>query len=294
MGCAGPPFAGRPTMPRFPVFSPAEIQSFRDAIDRHREPGSYEPGKWSVSPLNRRPEIVGAFPAKVVLRDIALRTTDQMPGVVLAPEARLRFMGAIAEAGVPSIQLGAFGRSRTLEQVKSEVDLVKGINPKCEIVYGGVRNRSDMEFAAQAGIDSVQFWAAPYVEAAPMYSGQGVYQKAWRGEDWREVELPRSAEEQLAGALEIVRWGNELGVRASAGINQIAFAPESYVESFCKAMHAAKAPEIVLYDGSSGMGPESYEHMVRLARRHAPAAVIGVHTHNMHGLAVASALASAR
>jgi isopropylmalate/homocitrate/citramalate synthase len=59
-------------------------------------------------------------------------------------------------------------------------------------------------------------------------------------------------------------------------------------------MQEAGAPEIVLYDGSSGMGPEGYAHMVRLAREHAPDARIGVHTHNMFDLAVACALASAR
>lgn len=282
------------SVPKFPVFSPADVQSFRDAINRHREPGSYVPGKWSVSPLNRRADVVGSFPKKVILRDIALRTTDQMPGVVLTPEARLRFMKAVVEARVPSIQIGAFGRGRTFEEVKAEVDLIRGINPKCEISYGGVRNRDDMEFAAKVGIDSVQFWAAPYVEASPMYAGQGVYQKAWRGEDWRDVQLPRSTEEQLKDALEIVTWGRELGVAASAGLNQIAFAPESYVQMFCTAMGEAGAAEIMLYDGSSGMGPESYEHMVRLAKKHAPKSLIGVHTHNMHDLAVACALASVR
>jgi isopropylmalate/homocitrate/citramalate synthase len=281
-------------MPRLPVFSRDELQSFRAAINKYREPGSYNPGKWSVSPLNRRPEIAGTFGHKIVLRDIALRTTDQMPGVVLAPEDRLRFMRAIAEAGVPSIQIGAFGRNRGAEEVGAEVSLIKSINPNCEVVYGGVRHRGDMEFAAQVGIDSVQFWAAPYVEAAPMYSGQGVYQKAWRDEDWHEVPLPRTSEEQLEGAVQIVAWARAVGVRASAGLNQISFASESYVEMFATAMHQAGAEEIVLYDGSSGMGPEGYAHMVALTKTHAPKAVIGVHTHNMFDLAVACALSSAR
>lgn len=281
-------------MPRFPVFSASELQSFRAAIDKYREPGSYSPGRWSVSPLNRRAEIAGTFPKKVVLRDIALRTTDQMPGVVLPPEDRLRFMRAVAETGVPSVQIGAFGRNRSIEEVRAEVRLIKSINPACEVVYGGVRNRGDLEFAAKVGIDSVQFWAAPYVEAAPMYSGQGVYQKAWKDEDWREVPLPRTSEEQLEGAIQIVTWGRELGVRTSAGLNQVSFATEHYVEMFSKAMHEANAPEIVLYDGSSGMGPEGYEHMVALTRKHAPSTVVGVHTHNMFDLAVACALSSAR
>ena len=75
-------------MPRYPVFTPQEISVFRKAIDAYRAPGAYEPGKWSVSPLNRRPEIVGTMPGKIVLRDIAVRTTEQMPEVVLPAAER--------------------------------------------------------------------------------------------------------------------------------------------------------------------------------------------------------------
>jgi isopropylmalate/homocitrate/citramalate synthase len=280
-------------MPKFPVFSTSEAAAFQHAINRYRAPGAYEPGKWSVSPLARRPEVAGRFPERIVLRDIALRTTDQMPGVVLSPQDRLRFMRAIAETGVPSLLIGVCGR-RGAEEVRAEVDLIKSINPDCEIAYGGLRNRGDLEFAARVGIDIVQFWAAPYVEAAPMYSGLGVYQKAWQDQDWKDVKVPMTQEAQIAAAREFVQWGREIGVKTSAGINQLSFATESYVESFCRTMHAAGAPEIVLYDGGSGMSPEGYEHMVRIARRNAPEAVIGVHTHNMFDLAIACAVAAAR
>jgi 2-isopropylmalate synthase len=280
-------------MPRFPVFSATETETFRRAIDRYRAPGSYEPGKWSVSPLNRRPDVVGEFPRRVVLRDIALRTTDQMPGVVLSPESRLRFTRAITEAQVPSLLIGVFGR-RSVDEVRAEVELIRSINPDCEICYGGLRHRGDLEFARACGIDIVQFWAAPYPEAAPMYAGMGVYQKAWADQDWHDIDVPMTPQAQIRAAVQFVEWGRELGVKTSAGINQLSFAPESYVESFCRAMHDAGAPEIVLYDGGSGMSPEGYAHMVALARKHAPNAVIGVHTHNMFDLAVACAVAAAR
>lgn len=280
-------------MPRFPVFSAGEAQQFKQAIDKYRAPGAYEPGKWSVSPLARRPDVVGHFPDKVVLRDIALRTTDQMPGVVLSSDDRKRFMRAIAETGVPSLLIGVCGR-RGVDEVRAEVELIKSINPACEIAYGGLRHRGDLEFAAKVGIDIVQFWAAPYVEAAPMYAGQGVYQRAWEDQDWKDVKVPMTAEAQIASALEFVKWGRELGVKTSAGINQLSFATESYVESFCRTMHEAGAPEIVLYDGGSGMSPEGYEHMVRIAKKNAPDAVIGVHTHNMFDLAIACSVAAVR
>jgi isopropylmalate/homocitrate/citramalate synthase len=280
-------------MPKLPVFTPTEIATFQHALAQYRTPGAYEPGRWSVSPLARRPDIVGYFPSRVILRDIALRTTDQMPGVVLAPADRLRFLRAIAETGVPSLLIGVCGR-RALDEVRAEVALIKAINPTCEIVYGGLRHRGDLAFAAQAGIDLVQFWAAPYVEAAPMYAGLGVYQQAWQDQDWRALPLPMTQEAQIAAALECIDAGKALGVRISAGINQLAFAPEAYVAAFCTTMQQAGVAEIVLYDGSSGMSPEGYAHMVRIAKQHAPDAVIGVHTHNMFDLAVACAVAAAR
>ena len=59
-------------MPKFPVFTQAETAAFQQAINQYRTPGAYEPGRWSVSPLARRADIVGHFPERVMLRDIAL------------------------------------------------------------------------------------------------------------------------------------------------------------------------------------------------------------------------------
>ena len=280
--------------PAIPVFKPDEVEAFRAAIDRYREPGAYEPGKWMVSGLNRRRDVVGReFPAEVVLRDITPRTTEQMPGVVLPPEERLQLLRAIVECGVPSIQIGVFGRGRTADVIRADVDEVRRINPRCEIVYGGARSIEDVELAAQAGIDSVQFWSAPYVEAAAMFSD--VYRRAWRGEDWRgALNLPRDVHDQIRRVTPLVEAGHRHGVRVSVGINQISFAPDEYVATYSAAMHEAGAPEIMLYDGGSGMGPEAYAFMVGLVCEHAPDAVVGVHTHNMFDLAVATALESVK
>ena len=226
-----------------------------------------------------------------MLRDIALRTTDQMPGVVLAPADRLRFMRAVAETGVPSLLIGVFGR-RSADEVRAEVKLIKSINPRCEIAYGGLRHRGDVEFAAEVGLDLVQFWAAPYVEAAPMYAGQGVYQKAWHDQDWHDIGVATTAEAQIQSAIEFVEWGHELGVRVSAGINQLSFAPESYVESFCRAMHQVPLRRSCSTTGAAA-SPESYEHMVKLAKTFARTPS-SAYTHNMFDLAVACAVAAAR
>ena len=104
----------------------------------------------------------------------------------------------------------------------------------------------------------------------------------------------RDVHDQIRRVTPLVEADHRHGVRVSVGINQISFAPDEYVATYSAAMHEAGAPEIMLYDGGSGMGPEAYAFMVGLVCEHAPDAVVGVHTHNMFDLAVATALESVK
>ena len=88
----------------------------------------------------------------------------------------------------------------------------------------------------------------------------------------------RDVHDQIRRVIPLVEAGHRHDVRVSVGINQISFAPDEYVATYSAAMHEAGAPEIMLYDGGSGMGPEAYAFMVGLVYEHAPDAVVGVHT----------------
>jgi isopropylmalate/homocitrate/citramalate synthase len=72
------------------------------------------------------------------------------------------------------------------------------------------------------------------------------------------------------------------------------YATDDYVREYCAAVARAGAYEIVLFDGPSGVGPEAYGHLVRLAKESAPGVSIGVHAHNMFDLGTACSLNAAR
>jgi hypothetical protein len=146
-------------------------------------------------------------------------------------------MRAIAETGVPSLLIGVFGR-RGADEVRAEVELIKSINPRCEIAYGGLRHRSDLEFAAEVGLDIVQFWAAPYVEAAPMYAGLGVYDKAWHDQDWRHRRRDHRGGADPVGD-RIRRMGSRGGRQGLGGINQLSFAPNTSSRSAARCTRCA-------------------------------------------------------
>ncbi len=278
-------------MPKPKIFTPEEVQSMRDSLTSFRIPGSYEEGKWMTSYLNRRQEVVGSSaPARVSIRDITLRNIEQMPGVVLDPEDRKRLLANITAVGVPEIQLSMFGRGHTEESIRAEVAAVKTVNPECKVAFTGARSPADVELAARAGCEIVQFGGAPAAGAAPLRIG-GAFQSAWEGKDWRKQAVPRSQEEQTDRVLRLIRRCRELGIQAFCAINQLNYASEEYVRDYATTVGREGASGILLADGPSGCGPEVFAFLVRTVKHYAPNCVALVHAHNGFGLAAANSLA---
>lgn len=277
------------------IFSDDELAGFHKELEPFRPPGPYVPGRWMVNPLNRTVGTAnGNFPAKVRLRDITLRTLEQIPGVVNTREQRLEMLKVLVEAGVPEIGTSCFRRGHTIEEMKEEVELAKGIAPDCELIYGSVSNRAEMEMAAEAGYGSVQVWHATYLGKAIPLSAGATYARAWQGRDWRELRFPKTLEEHLERPRRLIKTGVDLGVKVSAWINIIALSTEQYIEAFCRMAAEAGAYEVVLADSSGGSAPEAIARVVEVAKAAAPKMQIALHTHNMYGLGIATSLAGAR
>src|SRR6266700_7559338 len=86
-----------------PVFTDDEISRFRAELASKRQPGAYEPGRWSVSPLNRDVTITGAMPESIRLRDATLRSVETLPGVVATAEAKASYLRQLVRSGVAEI-----------------------------------------------------------------------------------------------------------------------------------------------------------------------------------------------
>lgn len=70
-----------------------EVQFVRKQLEELRTHMNYVPGKWCLSGLNCKPEVMSLsllpqMPKKVLLRDISLRTATQVNGVSLTREER--------------------------------------------------------------------------------------------------------------------------------------------------------------------------------------------------------------
>jgi len=277
------------------MFTPQEIADGRGALAEHRTRGGYAPGKWMVNALNgdagtRR----GHFPPRVRLRDITLRTTEQMPGVVNSADERLELLAALARAGVPEIETSAFRRGHTLDDMTREVATAKSIAPGCVLIYGNPVKPEEMELAASAGYDMVAVWNATFLGKAMPMSAGAVYHRIWQGRDWRNLRFPASREEHFERACRLVRAAKACGLRVNVTSNLLAYATEEYLVAHAAAVAEAGAEGFVLADSSGGTCPEALAHLVAAIRSAVPRLYVGVHAHNIYGLGEASSIAAAR
>ncbi|MFD9434670.1 hypothetical protein [Streptomyces sp. NPDC060002] len=279
-------------MDKPPVFTPDEIARFRAELAARRAPGAYEPGRWSVSPLNRRTEVTGTLPPAVRLRDATLRSVETLPGVVAPAKAKTAFLRRLVACGVPEVVTAGLG-GRDATALKAEVGLVKGENPDCRVVCPLMRSREDIDRAAAAGYDAVQVWVQGFGETSLIYQAP-VYGRAWRGEQWRGPDTARDRSAVLARAARLVAYARDRGLAVIVPLLMVSYATEETHEESVAVLAGAGADELTLFDGPGAMSPEAFAHLVRLTKAHAPQVEVGLHPHNTFGLAVGCAVAAVR
>ncbi|MEU6350429.1 hypothetical protein ABZ896_14010 [Streptomyces sp. NPDC047072] len=279
-------------MEKPPVFTPEEIARFRAELAARRAPGAHEPGRWSVSPLNRRTDVVGSLPTEVRLRDATLRSVETLPGVVASAGAKAAFLRRLVGSGVPEVVTAGLG-GRDDSALKEEIALVKGENPDCRVVCPLMRSPEDVDRAAAAGYDAVQVWVQGFSETSRIYR-PAVYAKAWRGEEWRTEDIPSDRAAVLERAARLVSYARERGLEVIVPLLMVSYATEEGHEEAVRVLAGAGAGELTLFDGPGGMSPEAYAHLVRLTRTFAPEVEVGLHPHNTFGLAVGCAVAAVR
>ncbi|MEO3855450.1 hypothetical protein [Acrocarpospora sp. B8E8] len=274
------------------VFTETELREIKEDIDRARRPGAYESGRWSVSPLNRDPEVAGRMPTSVRFRDITLRAIEALPGVVVSTRAKSEYLRQLVEAGVPEI-VTAGVRDRGDDELRRDIEMVKSIDPDRRVTCPLVFSARDLAAPARAGYDAVQIWVPPWGTASRLYEA-GVHAAAWRGDDWRDLGLPSDRAGFVARAADLVTRARDLGLEVTAPLLMVSFLSIEELLETCSVLVHAGANEIGLFDGPGAMSPEAYGHLVAQTKAHFPDVRVGIHPHNTFGLAVAAAIAAAR
>jgi isopropylmalate/homocitrate/citramalate synthase len=273
------------------VFTDEEVARVRAELAAKRGPRAYEPGQWSVSPLNRDAGVTGPMPERIRLRDATLRSVETMPGVVATAEAKAGYLRQLVRSGVAEI-VTAGVRGRDDDALRAEVDLIKSENADCRAICPLVSTPEAIEQAQRAGYDGVQVWVQGFGETSLVY--ERIYDQAWRGQQWRTPQLPRQRPEFLARAARLVSRARETGLSVATPLLMVSYLTPDMLAESCEVLVAAGATELTLFDGPGGVGPEAFAELVRATRALAPGVEVGLHPHNTFGLAVACAVSAAR
>jgi isopropylmalate/homocitrate/citramalate synthase len=273
------------------VFTDDEIARFREELARKRSPGAYLAGRWSVSPLNRDPDVVGRMPAQIRLRDATLRSVETLPGVIASDKAKADYLRRLARSGVSEV-VTAGVRGRDEAALRAEIEIIKSENPGCVATCPLVFSTEMIDLAHAAGYDGVQVWIQGFDEASLIY--ERIYPAAWQGQDWRGQHTPRRRADFVARAARLVEHARGLGLRASAPLLMVSYLTPEMLAATCATLTAAGVSEVTLFDGPGAVGPEAFAALVAQVKTLAPDAAVGLHPHNTFGLAVACAVAAAR
>jgi hypothetical protein len=210
----------------------AEQRELMAEIMRRRTPETFQAGKWSVSPLNRTPDVLGrplpeSFPLRVTVRDITLRTIEQAPGVTLGEEQRQMLAESLYAAGVRSFVMAWLSTPRALDNpLRDEVARLRALGPDLELCALGA-SREQVDAGIDAGVDVFHVYgpAVPAFHTVYGAYGRQILRAHWRGEDWRRtVRYPKDESENLAFMQEEVSRVRAAGMRAGAFCSMLHYA----------------------------------------------------------------------
>lgn len=283
---------------RPPHLTDLEADAVRQALAQRRRAGGYEPGRWSVSSLNRRPEVLesprdSVLPRSVRVRDITLRVVEQAPGVRLTAAGRRVLGDALITAGISSLEVSAHGWGVAPDELRASVRHWRTLREDLEVKLGATQTVEMVAEAADLGATVVTHWVPSLAELTPVYWPEA-YRLAWDYGNWRDGSVPTSFPEALDTAGRVVIRARELGLKVGIGINLLSLASSEWLQEFAQGIVPLAPDEVWLSDGASGLAPEAWEYVVRLMRRSLPEALVSIYTKNAYGLGVANLVAAAR
>lgn len=212
----------------------------------------------------------------VRLYDVSLRDGLQHEGIRVSTDAKVTLVRRLIAAGVRDLEVTGFVRRRLLPQLADSAELTRQL-PRAEgvrywaFVLGGV----GLERAVEAGYTRV----STFMSASSVHS---------------ERHLGRTQRESLGVARRVVSSARAQGVQARVYLS-MAFgyeepvAPDGLIDLAGELLHAG-ACQLALADTVGIANPAQVRAVVReLVAAGVPAAVLALHLHDPHGLAVTNA-----
>ena len=224
----------------------------------------------------RRPSL----PSRVTVVEVGPRDGLQNELVPLPIAARIAFVEALAGAGLPVIEIGAFVNPARVPQMAGTADVARGLTRLAGVRYSAlVPNLRGLAAARDAGLDEIAIFAAA-------------------SETFSERNINQSVEASLDGYGAVVREARTHGIRVR-GYLSTAFGcpfegdvPVARVAALTERLLALGVFEVAVSDTIGVATPGQVVTMVESLSARVPLSAIALHLHDTRGTALANVYAA--
>lgn len=217
---------------------------------------------------------------KVIVCEVGPRDGLQMAHGRMATANKIRWIEAIAGAGLPEIEVGSFVPARVIPQMMDTGEVVQAVRHLPCVIVALAPNLKGAQLAAAAGARRI---------SVPVSVSEG----------HSRANTNRTTDQAVAEVGRIADWIRESGTALELeGALSTAFGcsidgtvPEARVVAVAAALVAAGADTVALADTVGYANPAQVRSVVRAVRAAVGARLEGLHLHDTTGLGLANALA---
>jgi isopropylmalate/homocitrate/citramalate synthase len=224
----------------------------------------------------RRPSLL----SRVTVVEVGPRDGLQNEQVTLPIATRIAFVEALADAGLPVIEIGAFVNPARVPQMAGTADVARGLTRRAGVRYSAlVPNLRGLATARGAGLDELAIFAAA-------------------SETFSQRNINQSVEASLDGYGAVVREARTHGIRVR-GYLSTAFGcpfegdvPVARVVALTERLLAMGVFEVAVSDTIGVATPGQVVTMVESLSARVPLNAIALHMHDTRGTALANVYAA--
>lgn len=218
------------------------------------------------------------YPAQVRIVEVGPRDGLQNESAQLSAEVKIAFIDMLSDAGLQSIEAGAFVSPKWVPQMADSDKVFAGIRRKAGVSYPAlVPNEKGMEAALAAGVREVAVFAAA-------------------SESFSRKNINCSIDESLARFAPVMDMARAQDVRVRGYVSCVLGCPyegevaPAAVARVAKALHDMGCYEISLGDTIGTGTPVKTRSMLRAVKDAIPLSDMAVHFHDTYGQALANIL----
>jgi len=218
------------------------------------------------------------YPAQVRIVEVGPRDGLQNESAQLSAEVKIAFIDMLSDAGLQSIEAGAFVSPKWVPQMADSDKVFAGIRRKAGVSYPAlVPNEKGMEAALAAGVREVAVFAAA-------------------SESFSRKNINCSIDESLARFAPVMGMARAQDVRVRGYVSCVLGCPyegevaPAAVVRVAKALHDMGCYEISLGDTIGTGTPVKTRSMLRAVKDAIPLSDMAVHFHDTYGQALANIL----